>query len=174
MEDQRLVPGIQHKLLLKLMGYDYKIEYKKGKENRAADTLSRRHATESVRVISTAVPLWVNDVQASYVDDPKCKELEQQLHVKSDGVTHYTLTNGLIRYKGRLYIGSSSNLKINPMHSFHSLAWGGGHLGDRVTYNKLKSHFHWPRMKGDVTAFIKNCPTHRKNKAGNVPYPGLL
>jgi hypothetical protein len=41
MNEQRLVQGIQHKLMVKLMGYNYKIEYKKGKENRAADALSR-------------------------------------------------------------------------------------------------------------------------------------
>jgi hypothetical protein len=33
---------IQHKLLIKLMGYNYKIVYKKEKENRATDALSRR------------------------------------------------------------------------------------------------------------------------------------
>jgi hypothetical protein len=41
MNEQRLVQGIQHKLMVKLMGYNYKIEYKKGKESRAADALSR-------------------------------------------------------------------------------------------------------------------------------------
>jgi hypothetical protein len=35
--DQRHVPGIQHKLLIKLMGYAYKFEYKNGQENRATD-----------------------------------------------------------------------------------------------------------------------------------------
>jgi hypothetical protein len=39
MGEQRLVQGIKHKLLIKLMGYNYKIEYKKGKENKAADAL---------------------------------------------------------------------------------------------------------------------------------------
>ncbi|XP_015688048.1 uncharacterized protein LOC107303452 [Oryza brachyantha] len=42
MMSQRLTEGIQHKLLLKLLEYDYTIEYKSGKENRVADALSRK------------------------------------------------------------------------------------------------------------------------------------
>lgn len=41
MMSQRLVEGIQHKLLLKLMEFDYVIEYKSRKENLVADALSR-------------------------------------------------------------------------------------------------------------------------------------
>jgi hypothetical protein len=40
---QRLLEGIQHKLMLKLLEFDYTIEYKKGKENTVADALSRKY-----------------------------------------------------------------------------------------------------------------------------------
>jgi hypothetical protein len=40
MMSQRLSKGIQHKLLLKLLEFDYIVEYKKGKENIVADALS--------------------------------------------------------------------------------------------------------------------------------------
>ena len=40
-QDQKLTEGIQHKLLVKLLGYNYSVEYKKGVENRVADALSR-------------------------------------------------------------------------------------------------------------------------------------
>jgi hypothetical protein len=49
--------------------------------------------------MSTAVPLWINDVLANYANDEKCKELETQLRVNPAAVPHFTLTNGIIRYK---------------------------------------------------------------------------
>lgn len=57
MGDQRLNEGIQHKLMVKLLGYNYTIEYKKGKNNRAADSLSRRPQPDAFMAISTSVPL---------------------------------------------------------------------------------------------------------------------
>jgi hypothetical protein len=38
---QRLLEGIQHKLMLKLLEFDYSIEYRKGCDNTVADALSR-------------------------------------------------------------------------------------------------------------------------------------
>jgi hypothetical protein len=38
--NQRLTGGIQHKLLMKLIEFNYSIEYKNGKENKAANALS--------------------------------------------------------------------------------------------------------------------------------------
>jgi hypothetical protein len=54
MMSQRLTKGIQHKLLMKLLEFNYTIEYKKGAENRVANALSRKE--HSVLAISSAVP----------------------------------------------------------------------------------------------------------------------
>jgi hypothetical protein len=145
------------------MGYNYTIEYKKGKDNKAVDALSRKPNTESMRAISTVVPLWVNDVQTSYTGDSKCKELEEQLHIQADSVTHFSMTNGMIRYKGKLYIGGTADLRHSLIASFHCSALGG-HTGDRVTYTNSSHYFHWPGMKGEVTNFVKNCQYVRKTK----------
>lgn len=66
--------GIQHKLLLKLMEYDYTIEYKPGRENIVADALSRlpkQQEAEQIpcQAIITVVPDWVEDIKRSYVGD---------------------------------------------------------------------------------------------------------
>ena len=43
---QMLIDGIQHKLLLQLLEFDFAIEYKKGKQNFVADALSRKDSSE--------------------------------------------------------------------------------------------------------------------------------
>ena len=57
--DQKIVEGIQHKLLVKLLGYNYKIEYKKGKDNKAADALSRATHSSDIMAISCIIPFLV-------------------------------------------------------------------------------------------------------------------
>jgi hypothetical protein len=62
---QRLLEGIQHKLMLKLLEFDYSIEYKKGKDNITADALSRKFQTkDSYQSLSLSVPTWLIEVAA--------------------------------------------------------------------------------------------------------------
>jgi hypothetical protein len=170
---QILVQGIQHKLLIKLLGYNYTIEYKKGHENKAADALSRRPRHINLMATSTAIPLWITEVLDSYIEDPKSKELEEQLRVTPSAIPNFTLSNGILIYKGKILIGSTTDLRMRLIESFHSSTLGR-HSGERVTYTRLKALFHWPGMKADITHFIKSCPTCQLNKSKNISYPGLL
>jgi hypothetical protein len=60
MGSQRLIEGIQHKLMMKLLEFNYTIEYKRGKENVVVDALSRKYHTLSAN--SAAIPLWMSDI----------------------------------------------------------------------------------------------------------------
>lgn len=64
-------------------------------------------------------------------------------------------------------------MRTQLLHSFHQSALGG-HSGERATYQRLKPVFYWPRMKQNVSGYVKQCPTCQKNKSENSPYPGLL
>lgn len=172
-QDQRLVEGIQHKLLIKLLGFNYRVEYKKGRDNKVADALSRATHSTEVLAISTIVPTWMQQVLDSYEQDQKCLELLTKLSIDSEAVPNFSLRDGILRYKGKLFIGDNTLLKTQLMSSFHNSAFGG-HSGERSTYKRLQLIFHWPQMKHQVQQYVKNCPVCQKNKSENVPYPGLL
>jgi hypothetical protein len=69
--DQHLQLDLQRKAMTKLMGLQFKIVYKKGKENRASDSLSLSHMPTvlDVQAVSKVQPLWIQEVVNSYATD---------------------------------------------------------------------------------------------------------
>ncbi|RVX07116.1 Transposon Ty3-I Gag-Pol polyprotein [Vitis vinifera] len=53
----------QQKWLLKLMGYDFSIEFKKGKNNIAADALSRKDTQGEFNAVSSPLPQWLESIK---------------------------------------------------------------------------------------------------------------
>lgn len=103
-QDQKLTERIQHKLLVKLLGYNYTAEYKRGKENKAADALSRVKYLVSMLTTSASVPVWITEVVKTYAADPIIKEIT--CAISKDENSRYTFKNGIFRYDnsyGQLY-----------------------------------------------------------------------
>jgi hypothetical protein len=73
--EKRVGTVSQQLWLSKLLVYVFVIEYKRGKENKIADALSRKYqeplvAEElSISLISFPAPSWFTDLKASYVQD---------------------------------------------------------------------------------------------------------
>ena len=110
LSDQRLHTIWQQKVFTKLLGLQYRIVYKPGTENRVADALSRRGPVSELSSISTPVPLWLEDVKNSYTADSQCQELLVKLAVSSSSNTPFSLHQGLLKYKGRIWVGADSAL----------------------------------------------------------------
>ena len=133
--------------MLKLLEFDYTIEYKKGKENAAADALSRKFVEEdSCQAVSIAVPIWLQEVTTSYHSDKNCSKLLQELALDPQSNPGFSLQSGILRYKGRIYIGENTDLRSKLFHTFHSSPMGG-HSGNRVTLHKMQQVFYWPHFK---------------------------
>jgi hypothetical protein len=158
---------------VKLLGYNYTIEYKKGKENKVVDALSRVKHNLLTIFSSAAIPVWVTEVAKSYADDTKCKELIQQLTVVPTSLPNHTFSKGLLRYKIKIYVGSTTDLRTKLIASLDNSELGG-HSGEKTTYERIKLLFHWPGLKQQVVEFIKQCPICQINKAEHCKYPGLL
>lgn len=173
LDAQRLTTPWQHKALTKLMGLNYKIIYKKGVDNRVADALSRVSPVDTYDIYAAMVvkPLWLQNIQDSYVD-PQPTKLLAELAVSSPQ-GFYSLQDGLIRYKKRLWVGADKSLYTRILNSLHSSAIGG-HSGFEVTYKRVKDIFAWPKLKKFVKEFVAQCSVCQQAKSERVAYPRLL
>lgn len=174
MTDQRHHTDWQRKALTKLMELHYTIQYKKGVNNGAADALSRKApASSELFAISTVQPLWLSLVERSYVEDARAQSLLQQLAVAPGSVEEYTLENGILRHRNRVWIGSDAALQKQIISAFHDSPQGG-HSGFPVTYRKLLSLFSWPGMKSMVHEYVRSYRICQQAKPERLPPAGLL
>jgi hypothetical protein len=157
--DQRVAEGIQHKLMLKLLEFDFNIEYKKGKENRVADALSQKFC--KIFAISVVTPTWIQDITASYVSDSHVRPLLEQFLISPPAAdSPYSITAGVLRYKGQIIVGADTNLRQQLIQALQSSAVGG-HSGMRATYQRVKKLFFWPGMKKDIEVAVTQHTTAR-------------
>ena len=67
--EQRITTPAQARWLPKLLGYDYKIEYKKGASNKGADALSRRPECHLLAISHPCSLIWA-EIQKEVRTDP--------------------------------------------------------------------------------------------------------
>ncbi|WVZ49086.1 hypothetical protein U9M48_000467 [Paspalum notatum var. saurae] len=155
LSDQRLHTVWQQKVFTKLLGLQYQIVYKKGTENGVADALSRRfHLPQQCNALSVASPAWLKLVLASYSNDADAQSKLAQLAIDPLAVPHFSLHNGLLKYKTRI--------------------WWGGHSGVPVTLRKLKQLFAWKGLNASVHSFVTSCLVCQQAKPDRSKSPGLL
>jgi hypothetical protein len=66
----------QQKVYSKLAGLQYRIIYKKGSENTAADALSRYPRTQGQLFhVSHCTPIWIQEVVQGYEQDDSAQQL---------------------------------------------------------------------------------------------------
>ncbi len=160
--------------MLKLMGLEYTIKYRKGKENLAADALSRVVPELSDnQAITASIPAWIEEIAGSYEGDSKAQQLLMDTLLPQTATGDYSQQHGILRYKRRLYVGSNGDLRNTLVDQLHSTAIGG-HSGIDNTYRRIKQHFYWPGLKGEVERRVKACEVCIKNKVDGTPYAGLL
>ena len=72
MLEQCISTSMQQKWLTKLIGYDFEIIFQSGRENKAADTLSRlQESTENAMVMAISLPIgvWVEQLKQEWQQD---------------------------------------------------------------------------------------------------------
>jgi len=157
----------------RLQGLQYRIQYRKGTENGAADALSHRFHPEQLTAISSVQHQWLTSVTQSYASDPKAHDLLIRLAFDPASVPPFTLSQGIIRYKNRIWLGSYPSAQQHVLQAFHASPVGG-HSSFPITYNRIKQLFYWAGMKSAIRSFVQSCVVCLQAKPDRARYLGLL
>jgi hypothetical protein len=171
--EQNLHSDMQRKAMTQLMGLQFRVVYKKGKENVAADALSKMPHLMAIQVVSEVSPVSMQEVLNTYRTDSKAQELLTFLAITNRNEVGFSLHKRVIRYKGRVWIPHYSALQTRLIAAMHSTVIGG-HSGTKATYQQLKHLFQWKGMKKDEESFIQQCKICQQAKHESVHPAGLL
>ncbi|RVW20530.1 hypothetical protein CK203_117409 [Vitis vinifera] len=75
----------QQKWLLKLMGYDFSIEFKRGKNNMAANALSRNDTRGEFNAVSSPLPQWLESIKVENQSHPELQRIHH-LHEQGEAI----------------------------------------------------------------------------------------
>ena len=170
--DQKANTPAQQAWIVKMMGYDYEVLFRKGSTNIVADALSRR--TQSTCYALTAVTSdLLATIQQSWLNDVALVQLINNLETHPDKPSKYTWKDGQLRRKGRLVIGQDQQLRKDLFHYFHGTP-EGGHSGADATMKRLGSVCYWKGLKKEVRALVRSCNICQQFKSDTSAYLGLL
>ena len=173
--EQKEIPSQFAKWMIKLMGFQFTVEYRQGRTNKVADALSRvtyeqEAACNEVSVLLTPA---VEAIKQEFIKDPDLKKIIDVLKQDPSSMDNYTYYHGQLLYKGRLVIPKNSAYVNTILSDFHHSAIGG-HLGYLKTYKRIMAQFYWIGMKADIKRHVNECQVCQVNKASTLAPAGLL
>jgi len=78
------------------------------------------------------------------------------------GLQEWNYKNGLILYKGLIYIPNNKELKCKVTQQFHDNLMG--HPGQWKTIELISQEYWWPGITKFVKAYIQGCATCQTTK----------
>lgn len=166
----------QQKWLAKLIGYNFEIVYKPGRENVVVDALSR--VTESplvdsfLTISAPSCPI-VEQLKTFYSQHLAGQKLIRKLANDSTMQQQFTFRSGLLYFGDRLFVPKDTQLSHAILEEFHATPMGG-HSGIKATLSRISPMFYWPGMHAEVKSYVNKCDVCQYSKYNtNAPY-GLL
>lgn len=165
----------QHKWLTKLLGFDYEIFYTPSRTNLVVDTLSRSQpASEAVfAAISTSKSTLLEQLQQFYDQTEVGRILLSKIQNNDEDSTLFCVQQGIIYFKGRIFIPSETELRGLLFEEFNASPLGG-HSRAKGTLARVSTSFFWPNMAKDIRLWVRNCAVCQVNKYSTQKPFGLL
>ena len=140
------------------------MEYKPGSLNVVADALSRRgeHSGELAALSLPTFSLF-EEVHQEINGDSDLSQLRDAIRGGAKP-EQWSMKDGLILFRGRIFIAPSSGLLPTILESVH----GAGHEGVHKSLHRLRADFHVPNDHRVVQDFIRACSVCQRNKTEHL------
>lgn len=173
--EQKAVSVEQQKWASKLLGLNYTIEYRPGKENRVANALSRRVELAEFKEFQLTAPLSIDmdELALQVKQDEALQTIIKGVRNGDAEFEGYSLQSGVLFKDRRLVIPTKSPFIHALLSQFHASAIGGNE-GVLKTFKRMAREVYWKGMRSDITAFIKACEVCQRNKYSTLSPAGLL
>ena len=123
--DQKTTHVAQQVWLTKLLGFDYEIEYRRGKDNLAADALSRiSHNELGALTLSSISTSLMEDIKKTWDTDQNLRQLIADLTKDASSHSNYSWVNDTLIQKGKVVVGQAPNLQHQLIKLYHDSAVG--------------------------------------------------
>lgn len=161
---------------LKLQGYDFSIEHRKGKENVVPDALSRVYVEE---LLASDEPDGLVDLDDEAFNHPDYEALKSPALKDPDRLPDLQVRGNRLyirkRHRGSELSPDKTCWKLwipkiltnSIIKSYHNPPLSS-HSGMRKTLDKIKRHYFWPNMVPEVRNFVRKCEVCKECKAPNA------
>lgn len=127
--------------------------------NKVIDALLKKEAVQideeaQCRALTTLQSAWLTEVLNIWDNDEVVQSIMAKLVAGSDEVSCHTFFNDTLRYNGKLYIGSTGDLRSIIIQELHN-SGSGGHSGLKATLTRIIQFFYWPNMATTITNAVK-------------------
>ena len=168
--EQRLTTSPQQHWVSKLLGFDFRVDYRAGSLNRAADALSRRdEESGQLFAVSYARSLLLDDLRHEIQTDETLRQLRDRI-LKGEEGPDWGVKDDLILYRGRAYLAPSSPIIPAIFSGFHDVS----HEGIQKTLERIRRDFYWKGMKATIHELVQGCLVCQRNKWETLHPAGLL
>ncbi|KAA0067036.1 transposon Tf2-1 polyprotein isoform X1 [Cucumis melo var. makuwa] len=150
--------------IAKFLGYSFDVVYQPGLENKAADALSRIPPNVHLNQLTTPALLDLAIIREEVNRDPRLHKIIRVMEEQKLEIPHYTLHQGVLKFKGKLVTSSSSSLLPTIMHTYHASVFGR-HSGFLRTYKRVTSELYWKGMMKDIKKYCDECVICQRNKS---------
>lgn len=134
----------QHVYLAKLLGYNYSIQYKAGRNNVVVDAFSRlhepEHTTEYFQIVSMPHPKFLDELKRELSGPEEFKTLMLQVRNEPSKNPDFEIRDNLLLFQGRIWI-NQGNLFISLLLEEYHKSPLGGHMGLAKTLGRLQQSF---------------------------------